>query len=305
MKKFYLLLTLASLFFPIAHAQSERQLVKLSAGENELMLEYDAAGRLSKTIEHSKDETSWIFTDRYEYVPDKIITTHYEEDPEGTVRTSTIENGKVVSEVIKLGTETYTFALTYNTHNQLVKVRNNEHAQQKEYVLSWSGENITSIKEYINGDYWGEIQIEYGSHLSNKYVALFLHPINEILDFENTRALGPIFGGYLGMPIKNLPKDVRYVASPNHAGWMCDSDYTLEYTKEADGTISKVIRRERDETTEIRLEWTTTTGISAPSVLPRTSETYYGINGVRRNTLQKGLNLVQSSDGTTRKVFVR
>ena len=49
----------------------------------------------------------------------------------------------------------------------------------------------------------------------------------------------------------------------------------------------------------------TTTGIENATINKNTTEKYYTVDGRQLQHLQKGLNVVKSSDGTTRKVLVK
>ena len=49
----------------------------------------------------------------------------------------------------------------------------------------------------------------------------------------------------------------------------------------------------------------TTYGIESANFNKATTEKYYTIDGRQIQKLQKGLNIVKSSDGTTRKVIVK
>ncbi len=46
-------------------------------------------------------------------------------------------------------------------------------------------------------------------------------------------------------------------------------------------------------------------GIENATINDNATEKYYSVNGYRLQHLQKGLNIVKSSNGTTKKVFVK
>ena len=46
-------------------------------------------------------------------------------------------------------------------------------------------------------------------------------------------------------------------------------------------------------------------GIENATINDNATEMYYSVNGYRLQHLQKGLNIVKSSNGTTKKVFVK
>mgnify|MGYP002622416564 CR=1 FL=1 len=71
--------------------------------------------------------------------------------------------------------------------------------------------------------------------------------------------------------------------------------YRLYLTLSASSEVKSLGFRKAEEST----------GISALEVLTSGNARIYNTSGVRQNNLQKGLNIIQTEDGTTRKVFVK
>lgn len=312
MRKFYYLLLLASMTLQGTNAQTEKQLLKANTSGTGITFEYNEQGLMSKTVRNLNVPAQEYFIEEYQYAPDKITATHVETPwtTQPDYRISTVSNGKIISERLSVNSSfNYNYAFSYDASNQLMKIAAGEDANTKEYeyVLSWTNGNITSIKHYHLGQLNGEVQIDYYADIDNKYLQAIIHPLHHVLDYENMVPYGQMFGDFYGAMTKNLPKSVKYIAVPgaSYFAYSPDDDYTIQYVGGENGYFEKVIVTTGGETSELLLEWVSSTGISTAPMNARTPEAFYNVSGVRRQSLQRGLNIVKSSDGSVRKMIVR
>jgi hypothetical protein len=131
------------------------------------------------------------------------------------------------------------------------------------------------------------------------------NPLQNILSYEGMLPHGQLLGGYYGAPIKHAVKSMQYVPYvEKHFGWGTEDSLTMTYTKNEEGDVVKITQTTDTENTVISLEWTATpTGISTASHCQTMPEMYFNGNGMRQSRLQKGLNIIKSTDGSVRKVL--
>ena len=133
---------------------------------------------------------------------------------------------------------------------------------------------------------------------------MLVNPLQNILSYEGMLPYGQLLGGYYGFPIKHAVKSMQYVPHvEKHFGWNSEDSFTMTYTKNEEGDVVKIAQTDTDDTV-MSLEWTaTSSGISAAPHCSAMPEMFFSGNGIRQRRLQKGLNIIKSTDGRVRKVM--
>ena len=166
--------------------------------------------------------------------------------------------------------------------------------------------NSTSYKLSNSAKVWGKTQTRYFNVDGNKYTAaesksayndwLFISPAQKDAYVEYTKSFNDL-DGYLKnekvvkeTTLLNKIKEVlAQVSSANHSFDTYEGDKV---------TLANIIK-------EVEDFLNTTTGIETIKPANGNAETaaIYDVNGVRQNSLSKGINIVKMSDGTVKKVI--
>ena len=166
--------------------------------------------------------------------------------------------------------------------------------------------NSTSYKLSNSAKVWGKTQTRYFNVDGNKYTAaesksayndwLFISPAQKDAYVEYTKSFNDL-DGYLKNEkvVKEttlLDKIKEVLAQVSSANYSFD---TYEGDKV---TLANIIK-------EVEDFLNTTTGIETIKPANGNAETaaIYDVNGVRQNSLSKGINIVKMSDGTVKKVI--
>ena len=169
--------------------------------------------------------------------------------------------------------------------------------------------NSTSYKLSNSAKVWGKTQIRYFNVDGNKYTAaesksayndwLFISPAQKDAYVEYTKSFNDL-DGYLKNEkvvkettlLDKIKEVLAQVSSANH------SFDTYEGDNGDKVTLANIIK-------EVEDFLNTTTGIETIKPANDNAETaaIYDVNGVRQNSLSKGINIVKMSDGTVKKVI--
>ena len=169
--------------------------------------------------------------------------------------------------------------------------------------------NSTSYKLSNSAKVWGKTQTRYFNVDGNKYTAaesksayndwLFISPAQKDAYVEYTKSFNDL-DGYLKNEkvvkettlLDKIKEVLAQVSSANH------SFDTYEGDNGDKVTLSNIIK-------EVEDFLNTTTGIETIKPANGNAETaaIYDVNGVRQNSLSKGINIVKMSDGTVKKVI--
>ena len=120
--------------------------------------------------------------------------------------------------------------------------------------------------------------------------------------FKFTRTKFP----YIEKDMTNIP--FNYQDKKNDDIKVADNQRILHFYDESIKKLSVVMVYEADGkkySSEPMATQVVTTGIDNATINDTTTEQYYSVDGCRRHQLQKGLNIVKSSNGTTKKVLVK
>lgn len=169
--------------------------------------------------------------------------------------------------------------------------------------------NSTSYKLSNSAKVWGKTQTRYFNVDGNKYTAaesksayndwLFISPAQKDAYVEYTKSFNDL-DGYLKNEkvvkettlLDKIKEVLAQVSSANH------SFDTYEGDNGDKVTLANIIK-------EVEDFLNTTTGIETIKPANGNAETaaIYDVNGVRQNSLTKGINIVKMSDGTVKKVI--
>lgn len=169
--------------------------------------------------------------------------------------------------------------------------------------------NSTSYKLSNSAKVWGKTQTRYFNVDGNKYTAaesksayndwLFISPAQKDAYVEYTKSFNDL-DGYLKNEkvvkettlLDKIKEILAQVSSANH------SFDTYEGDNGDKVTLANIIK-------EVEDFLNTTTGIETIKPANDNAETaaIYDVNGVRQNSLSKGINIVKMSDGTVKKVI--
>lgn len=169
--------------------------------------------------------------------------------------------------------------------------------------------NSTSYKLSNSAKVWGETQTRYFNVDGNKYTAaesksayndwLFISPAQKDAYVEYTKSFNDL-DSYLKNEkvvkettlLDKIKEVLAQVSSANH------SFDTYEGDNGDKVTLANIIK-------EVEDFLNTTTGIETIKPANGNAETaaIYDVNGVRQNSLSKGINIVKMSDGTVKKVI--
>ncbi len=294
------------------YSQSTKRLIKAYNAEQSMSFEYAPNGKLAKfNFVYGASETR---TDTYTYATDKIVQEHVE-GGSGIAdhHTSTLTNGKIIKTVVMMNENDpnipvyeITYDYTYNDANQLIKVvlKNGNDNKNVTSKITWADGGISNIKQYEDETLIGEINFTYDPSITSKHVIMLVNPLQNILSYEGMLPYGQLLADYYGSPIKHAVKSMQYVPHvEKHFGWNSEDSFTMTYTKNEEGDVVKIAQTDTDDTV-MSLEWTaTSSGISAAPHCQAMPEVYFNGNGIRQSRLQKGLNIIKSTDGSVRKVL--
>lgn len=166
--------------------------------------------------------------------------------------------------------------------------------------------NSTSYKLSNSAKVWGKTQTRYFNVDGNKYTAaesksayndwLFISPAQKDAYVEYTKSFNDL-DGYLKNEkvvkettlLDKIKEVLAQVSSANHSFDTYEGDKV---------TLANIIK-------EVEDFLNTTTGIETIKPANGNAETVaiYDVNGVRQNSLSKGINIVKMSDGTVKKVI--
>ncbi len=166
--------------------------------------------------------------------------------------------------------------------------------------------NSTSYKLSNSAKVWGKTQTRYFNVDGNKYTAaesksayndwLFISPAQKDAYVEYTKSFNDL-DGYLKNEkvvkettlLDKIKEVLAQVSSANHSFDTYEGDKV---------TLANIIK-------EVEDFLNTTTGIETIKPANGNAETaaIYDVNGVRQNSLTKGINIVKMSDGTVKKVI--
>ena len=166
--------------------------------------------------------------------------------------------------------------------------------------------NSTSYKLSNSAKVWGKTQTRYFNVEGNKYTAaesksayndwLFISPAQKDAYVEYTKSFNDL-DGYLKNEkvvkettlLDKIKEVLAQVSSANHSFDTYEGDKV---------TLANIIK-------EVEDFLNTTTGIETIKPANGNAETaaIYDVNGVRQNSLSKGINIVKMSDGTVKKVI--
>ena len=166
--------------------------------------------------------------------------------------------------------------------------------------------NSTSYKLSNSAKVWGKTQTRYFNVDGNKYTAaesksayndwLFISPAQKDAYVEYTKSFNDL-DGYLKNEkvvkettlLDKIKEVLAQVSSANHSFDTYEGDKV---------TLANIIK-------EVEDFLNTTTGIETIKPANGNAETaaIYDVNGVRQNSLSKGINIVKMSDGTVKKVI--
>lgn len=169
--------------------------------------------------------------------------------------------------------------------------------------------NSTSYKLSNSAKVWGKTQTRYFNVDGNKYTAaesksayndwLFISPAQKDAYVEYTKSFNDL-DGYLKNEkvvkettlLDKIKEVLAQVSSANH------SFDTYEGDNGDKVTLANIIK-------EVEDFLNTTTGIETIKPANGNAETaaIYDVNGIRQNSLSKGINIVKMSDGTVKKVI--
>ena len=169
--------------------------------------------------------------------------------------------------------------------------------------------NSTSYKLSNSAKVWGKTQTRYFNVDGNKYTAaesksayndwLFISPAQKDAYVEYTKSFNDL-DGYLKNEkvvkettlLDKIKEVLAQVSSANH------SFDTYEGDNGDKVTLANIIK-------EVEDFLNTTTGIETikPATDNAEATAIYDVNGVRQNSLTKGINIVKMSDGTTKKII--
>ena len=169
--------------------------------------------------------------------------------------------------------------------------------------------NSTSYKLSNSAKVWGKTQTRYFNVDGNKYTAaesksayndwLFISPAQKDAYVEYTKSFNDL-DGYLKNEkvvkettlLDKIKEVLAQVSSANH------SFDTYEGDNGDKVTLANIIK-------EVEDFLSTTTGIETIKPANGNAEiaAIYDVNGVRQNSLSKGINIVKMSDGTVKKVI--
>ena len=169
--------------------------------------------------------------------------------------------------------------------------------------------NSTSYKLSNSAKVWGKTQTRYFNVDGNKYTAaesksayndwIFISPAQKDAYVEYTKSFNDL-DGYLKNEkvvkettlLDKIKEVLAQVSSANH------SFDTYEGDNGDKVTLANIIK-------EVEDFLNTTTGIETIKPANGNAETaaIYDVNGVRQNSLSKGINIVKMSDGTVKKVI--
>ena len=121
--------------------------------------------------------------------------------------------------------------------------------------------------------------------------------------FKFTRAKFP----YIEKDMTNIP--FNYQDKRNDDIKVADNQRILHFYDESIKKLSVVMVYEAEDGKKYSSEPMTTqvvsTGIDNATIDNAPAQQYYSVDGCRRQQLEKGLNIVKYSDGTTKKVLVK
>lgn len=294
------------------YSQSTKSLIKAYNAEQNMFFEYAPDGKLTKfNFVYGASETR---TDTYAYATDKIVQEHVE-GGSGIAdhHTSTLTNGKITKTVVIMNENDpnipvyeVSYDYTYNDADQLVKVVLNNGNDNKNVTseITWTDGGISNIKQYEGETLIGEINVTYDPSITSKHVIMLVNPLQNILSYEGMLPYGQLLADNYGSPIKHAVKSMQYVPHvEKHFGWGAEDSFTMTYSKNEEGDVVKIAQTDTDDTV-MSLEWTaTSSGISAAPHCQAMPEVYFNGNGIRQSRLQKGLNIIKSTDGSVRKVL--
>lgn len=310
MKKLGLTLMAVLLAAVAVNAQTTKKLLSLKASNGiGVTFEYNAEGKVVKTTEETDPEVkSDKSTSTYEYSADKITQTYSTDSGTPDVRIATIENGRIVSESVKFkvqGTlEDATLTYTYNANNELVKSVKKVGTEVYEWVYTWTDGDITKIEIYYNSKPNEIITLTYDTSVTNPYILAMNMMWLADFDIEGITPYGQVFGHYYGNLTKHALKSRTAENAPGSVKQEVSDNFVLTYNKDANGEVKSMTTKVEEEDVEFQLEWESTDGIAALQTALPQQETYYNLNGVKLQKLQKGVNIVKNAEGKTRKVVV-
>ena len=123
-------------------------------------------------------------------------------------------------------------------------------------------------------------------------------------DIEGITPYGQVFGHYYGNLTKHALKSRTAENAPGSVKQEVSDNFVLTYNKDANGEVKSMTTKVEEEDVEFQLEWDSTDGIAVLQTALPQQETYYNLNGVKLQKLQKGVNIVKNAEGKTRKVVV-
>ncbi len=250
-----------------------------------------------------------------EYPEGKIVHTLYVSQQGEPLEKSeaTLVDGLVYGVSYTEGTDTYNFDLEYDDKGRLVSVCGmDEIASDTQGDLVWENGNVKKMTVSKGGRQERLLTFDYTDHPSTPFVNGLISMLVESSLTDNS-----IFGftpvKNFGLQCANLPAQI--VCTDGSANSDDLSLYTFEYEHDANGYVTTVVMDgfdlELDEdfvinTLEMALQWEDDpTAIAAPKTEKQTGERFYNMNGQRVEGRQRGLNIVQGTDGSIRKVLVK
>lgn len=308
MKKFLLLSVAALASTTTAFAAGGSRLEKVTGtdeyGATQVVTyEYDTQGRLSKIVEPYDETITFDYTRLAEGIV-KVVET----EPHGSYSYEAELNEQGYVAVFKEdeagGGDTWT--LTYDADGRLVNVTIKDlyDAGPEVYDITYTAGSITSWK-YTDKREVGYYKESNAVVTNTEYDNVApLYNIEGLLDIDIDQLEYMSAAGYLGVAPAKLPASVEITESDGEKErevftWTVDANNYPVKLKVEDTYDNEL------EVSNLEFVWSVDTAIDSVTADTNSEiEAVYGLDGVKRNELAPGLNIVRHADGTISKVIV-
>lgn len=287
----------------------------------ETKLSYDSQGRFTALDQTAVDteDSSWEDVTKISnitYGENSLECNVSMVNPEVNISfqaQATVSNGYVVKEEYSYsGMTVYTFSYTYDAAGQLAKMECvSPMSENDNFVLTavWSNGNIESV--HVDGtNSKSDFTFTYTTVADNTPVHMFMSPWSIIADVYQ---MSPIHGGlyclnYMGKMCSNLLSQVTWVYQENGIDYNGSTrPISIDY-QFANGRVSHITKVENwsgGYTDNYDLVWDNTDHISSAPVMQEKTDGVFTLDGRRRSTPQKGVNILRYNNGAATKIYVR
>lgn len=304
-----LLCSIAALAASVPASAGDFRLEKLTetevrwGGSEVTSFEYDGEGRLSKIVD-SYETVSFDYT----RLPEGIVKVTESDGHYSEVYTATVNERGFVEKFTEDeagGGDTWT--MEYDTDGHLLKItiQDINDAGPEVYALTYASGSVTGWKYTDNrepGEYAEENAVVTSSEFENtvnfvSYDNLYGIDVDKLEYME--------MAGFLGNAPVRFPAVVEITEQDGEKGrgvftWTMDGN-NCPVKLRVEGTSGN-----DSEITEYEFVWSATGAVGDILAEGKTGiEAIYGADGLRRASLQRGLNIISHADGTIRKVIIR